>query len=1111
MLRTRASVRDRLFYRLLRTQGPNADSLCKKLGDNVKNVVLLTEDELRELWKHVNDILVDIRKFYTNTSCEESRRKNSERASNLMLVRTITSLALETIVQRSFVSNILLQSMLLLHSTILPNICHDQTENEISYLLENWWQLDLIWKEKMILNAIMYLIRKSRFSLQHVKRLYSIRSAIALLRCTENIEELLTLVREKTVMSLHEGQLLLLHLFTLGDGYILRIHDNIKVMLQHSNTKLAIDAYAALYAKAWLSGTEKVQQFIQENCIRDIVYHCFRAHRDTKGKGILGENLFSFLTALHDNESSASRLMVHNECASLLWQHLKAPGSFIRCNAAEILFITAPVQYECESTVKKRSYLSKHHNAITQLLKDSNSEVCNITINGMFEMLKQYWSCIPNTMIQNWLGILLSYTKSASNPEIRANVFIGLRKIMIRDDPHMLLEDFLPNFMLSIYDEEKVVLKALIKFLWHAQDELEIPFWKIVPMDYIFNRLETTEDSFLLRELIKLVWLRISSDNMQDEIKDEIVHAGTSNINAIRRFCLHSKSIVDYRTSVKLIETLLFLIKKEMNRVYRLRSTRTKTDSSGDNSSDSDSSEDERGDVDHEKIQIYIDVMATLMEANAERQEFYSKNEKILKTIVEALPEIFIFFKESPLKGSVMVLFSTIPSTYFDNNFDMMEMLIHELCDFNNSDDVLLALIYVFTKWNKSDIVLSALTTLLTTSLRMTEQDEETDSDTEIFQVNENGLELSLRILRHLLHAEYKPVLMHKYHNDLVEFWKALYIIRTFIENELDNKCNIRSPIVKDTINQIFKEYVSMISILHKKDVFDATKHLTEILSWVKRIIEPHILSIDVRNLQDHQICINIVRSIFHAFNSLMKDYNSTPKLCCDIVLLYCHFLTLASGVVFLKDAFDGMFVLLEFSKMAYENGETSLLGIVVPNFISVTLTALNRYSKDILPMYIDSLKVLHELTNKYFSVTSNHALHISYMSTLLNTAVSNITTMMTPVLEYSRIKKANILFIQLPYLAKRIVRIILSTVKYQKVCIQVLSKTITNYTETDMFSALLIMYKMLSSTDKKFINGLKNLTVATKQRIRKQSYNGALDRSLKSALNIITNAILKH
>ena len=65
--------------------------------------------------------------------------------------------------------------------------------------------------------------------------------------------------------------------------------------------------------------------------------------------------------------------------------------------------------------------------------------------------------------------------------------------------------------------------------------------------------------------MIKLIWLRISSNGTHyDKIKDELAYIATHNINAIRRFCLHSKFIINWGTSTKLIEILLSITKKEI-------------------------------------------------------------------------------------------------------------------------------------------------------------------------------------------------------------------------------------------------------------------------------------------------------------------------------------------------------------------------------------------------------------------------------------------------------------------------------------------------------------------------------------------------------------------
>ncbi|CAL7939225.1 unnamed protein product [Xylocopa violacea] len=1122
MLRQCGSPRDRVLFQILKNKSPTASKICEKLNYNVKNILLLSEDELCELWQHIKLILLESQKILTQAS---GKRDRYLKDCNLVtkLIRTITALALETILQQKFISKALLQNIMLLHSIVLPNIKVDQAKNEISHLMENWWKLDMTWKEKVITNALKYLIQNCKSSLQLVKRLYEIRSAIVLLKCAEDVKILLKLVREKTVMSFKEGRMLILYLFTLGEQYILGIHNNVRVVLQDiEHTYIA--GYADLYVTAWLNATEKLKQFMVENCLQNIVFHCFRSYRDSKGRGKLGKNLLSFLAAMHENENQAAKLMIHNQCKSLLWEHLKAPGSFIRCNAVEILFITSSVQYTCGSKDRNKNYLKKYYKAITELLKDTNFEVCNVTINSLFRMLEKYWSCISKNVIREWLNILLHYTRNASNPEIRANIFIGLRRILVKERSHRMLKDFLPNFANSIYDEEKIVLEALIKLLWHAQNELEMPFWDIVPLTYILDRLETTQDPFLLQELIKLIWLRISSNGTEyDKMKDEIIYIGTNNVNAIRRFCFHSKSVINWDTSIKVIETLLSMIKEEIaclpvTKALDKNCNKRAKFSNEDNRCANDYLNNREEDFDsYNDIQIYIDVIAMLLVANvnsAKGEKFYKEKMNILQMIARTLPELFTYFQATPINESVIFLFSLMPPQNFFNEIEIIEMLVQQLCDPNVPDDTLLTIIYVLMKWNKGDTILYALTNLVTESLNMiTQHNQDITNSTDVYRVNEKGLELSLRILKHLLHVEDQSVLMNKYHKDLLKFWEHLHRIRHFIEENLNNEYRINDLVSKDIIIQLFKQYVSMISILHKKDMFDAAEHFSEILSWIKSTMVPHMSRIDVNVIENHQICINIIKSTFDMSNLLLKDYNCTAKLCCDVVLLYCSCLSLASGVVFLSNAFDGIISLLEFSKMAYENEERNLLDIVMPNFICVTMVALTTCGNDVLSKYTNNLKVLNELTQKYFIIIKDRNLYYSYITIMFNTAISSISAEMTRVLQCSCVTKESLLrnsFKKFPYLARKILRIILSVKRYQKLCIQVLTKTITSYTKIDMLSALIVIYEMIKTTDKTIINRLKNIVLASKVHNQKQSYDTSFDRSINGAIDIVTDAILK-
>lgn len=78
---------------------------------------------------------------------------------------------------------------------------------------------------------------------------------------------------------------------------------------------------------------------------------------------------------------------------------------------------------------------------------------------------------------------------------------------------------------------------------------------------------------------------------------------------------------------------------------------------------------------------------------------------------------------------------------------------------------------------------------------------------------------------------------MNKYHQDVLQFWESLHKRRAFIEKQLDNEYSVKNVISKDLIVKFFNEYISMVSLLHKRDVFDASEHFSEILLWIKKYV----------------------------------------------------------------------------------------------------------------------------------------------------------------------------------------------------------------------------------------------------------------------------------
>ncbi|XP_078039649.1 condensin-2 complex subunit G2 isoform X2 [Augochlora pura] len=1147
MLQQRALSRDKILFRILKNKCPNGNSICVKLNNNVKNIVALSEDELCEIWHHMKIMLLETQKIFIKT-LEDQAKPTEEYNVMVKMIRAITAIALETILQRAFIPNVLLQNLMLLHSYILPNINNKQVKNEISNLLENWWKLNMTWKEKMIKNVVNYLIQGCKSSLQHVKRLYDVRSAITLLKSTEDIQKLLRLVRENTVMSFEAGRLLILYLFTLGEQYILGIHNNMKVVLQDVKHSY-IASYANLYVSAWSAATEKLKKFIAENCIHNIIFHCFRAHRNSKGLGKLGKNLFLFVAAIHENKDPAVRVMIQNQCKTLLWKYLKARGSYVRCNAVEILFMTSTPHYACVAKERNKFHLQKFYKTVNDLLNDPNHEVCNITMTGVLRLMEKHWNSVPTNIVRSWLDTLLYYTRNVGNAQIRANVFIGLRKILIKNRSHRILKDFLPNFAKSIYDEDNTVVEALIKLLWHVHNNLGIPFWNIVPLSYVLDQLEVhiflfirnysratiyvdsrkyfqkTRDTLLLQELIKLLWLRIclnGTDN--DKIMEEIIYIGLYNVMAIRRFCLHSKSVINSDIFAQLIECLLSEIKEKLDclpltEVSKKRcSKKIKLNNKESTGNNDDLNIEKVEDLDSYKdIQICIDVIAMLLVANTNNLSVDKYNEEernIMQSIANVLPELSTRFKDTPVNESIIFLFSIMPSKYFLDKVEVMEILEQQLYSSNSSDDVLFSLIHVYLKWNEGQKIFLTLTKLISDSLNMnTSNVQDFCNSSNVFRINVEGLELSLRILKHLLHVEYQSVLMNKYHQDVLKFWESLHVWRTFIESSIDNECNMRKLISKDLVVRFYKEYISLILLLNKSNEFNASTRFSEILFWVKKSIVPCIPHEDI-DTEDRVICTDLIKCTLDTLKLLVQECDSSPKLCCDIVLLYRCCLFPVGGVVFLKSAFDMIQKLLDFSNMAYRNNEHNLLDIVVPNFVCIVMVTLINYNEDILVKYTDNLKVLHDLTKKYFSIVKNtyncQRMCSTYITCLFNTAIGSVSKEMTRVLQNMFVTKENILITRLPYLARKILKIILHAKKYQTISVQVLTENITSYTKIDSFSALVIIYKMIQRIQNKTITDkLKDTTLKFKMHNQELSYNTCFEKCIQNAITIVINAIL--
>ena len=79
--------------------------------------------------------------------------------------------------------------------------------------------------------------------------------------------------------------------------------------------------YADILAKAWQNATENKKTI--EECLENLIFHFFRAQRDTNGRCKLGENLFTCLEFFHLQTNKAVKQMICDKYVKLIWRYLE--------------------------------------------------------------------------------------------------------------------------------------------------------------------------------------------------------------------------------------------------------------------------------------------------------------------------------------------------------------------------------------------------------------------------------------------------------------------------------------------------------------------------------------------------------------------------------------------------------------------------------------------------------------------------------------------------------------------------------------------------------------------------------------------------------------------
>ncbi|XP_066586603.1 condensin-2 complex subunit G2-like isoform X2 [Prorops nasuta] len=1059
MLQQRELLENKILFRVLETRGLDISDICKKL------INLLSEDELCQLWCPIKRILLDAQNICHKKHCDDTCTQGHKTLHQILNV--IISLALETIQQRIFVPNVLLEIVIILHSTTLTKIADIKVKDKISYLLEQWWILDMIWKEKVIINAVKYLIGRSGTSLKHIKRLYNIRTAVCLLKEEEEIQELLIFAQKKPVLSLLEGKELLSFLLSLGEKWIMGIYGNIKVLLEKTDS-FTVLAYADIYASAILSADKINKKLITNKCLGNIVFHCLRAERGSSKSDKLRENLQIFLNYLYNHRQLAIRKLMHEKFDTMLWDHLKAPGSCVRCNAAEFLFMSCYFPDKCVLKGRKNSLFIKHYNAVTDLLNDPNHEVCLASINGSCKIMEKNWSFIPNSIKEKWFHTFLNYTKSSNSSEIRAAVFYGLKHVLTNGNTREIIKEILPHYCNSIYDTNEMVVEAFVKLLFYAHTNVGILFWDIIPVDSVLEKLEVTDSKSLSQNLIKLLRLRIFSkeSNMYEAIND-LLNIGLTNINGVRKVFLYSKDVIDWNTSLKFMNSMLLVLEKKAN-VVPPRNECKRRRISNFQREEICLLEEKAIISNTQSVHILIDLISILLviSKDSARLENCKEGEKdLISMIMNILPKLLTNFKNRQIRESVIFLFSLVPLEFMTNEKQYIEIFLKELCETSVSSDMILTIITVLIKWGAMDLLFVSLTDHIDEAVINYSECQKEKSTGLKYIKDEKSLELSLRIFKHLLHMEFRSVLMIKYYHCLLHFWEKLSISKCLVVQKIHSiETDNNFTSVEITLD-IFREYVNMISILQKTDEdLSFVEHYEDVMDWAKRELVPNALKSQENNGNDFSV--EILRIILNALKLTVLKCQTTTKLCCKIVLFYCDCLVLSNGIIFVDDAFNLINNLLDYGKTAYNYKNSDILNVIVPKVLSAVMITLSKYSENIINQSTNNLKNFSPIIVKCLitaeRISKQSELKSMFMAIALNTAVSCISKELKNFFSSTINQKISVLDIKLPYLSGKILSIILHTKKYKLLCIHVMKIAMSKYTKFDAVSGLIILYKIL-------------------------------------------------
>ncbi|XP_076816960.1 condensin-2 complex subunit G2-like isoform X2 [Clavelina lepadiformis] len=386
--------------------------------------------EHEQLWENVQNICVDCLQEFANCVSDEDGnklQKNETFSAVIAFFENISFLALAAL--RCEISTVpvgLLSVVLILHGSILDFGNHSsRLAKNICTVCIEWWERNLINKEEVVLNVLIYLLNDvlgaglsaKAFSTSSTKlnEIFKIQKALTqfdfsdgiAINANQDIEYVQELKQLLVASFVHpaflkamNGRKFLAHVMLLHEDLMKAVHRNIVCNVTSPSKSKHFEAYGNIYYLAWNLAEEEFKDKVEDFCIQDVMFKAIHAHHEGESATIFVAYR-SMLNAIvcHKGVLQVSH-MVTRLYAPIIWRSLKAVNAMVRSNAANLLFDAFPLREPSDALGQDRDeLLQRQFSTFEELLMDTHPQIRTIAVFGICKVLNLYWDVIPAQVI----------------------------------------------------------------------------------------------------------------------------------------------------------------------------------------------------------------------------------------------------------------------------------------------------------------------------------------------------------------------------------------------------------------------------------------------------------------------------------------------------------------------------------------------------------------------------------------------------------------------------------------------------------------------------------------------------------------------------------------